>query len=178
MGWRELYLRRQQEGRCLKCGAADRPQDRRWCRACLDADKKRRTDALARGMCAYCDTSPRREGRTQCQACYDRYKRHDRVRRERRKDEAFQAYGGYVCACCGERERTFLQIDHVNNNGAEHRKQMGYTDGHGRIFRWLRKENYPPGFQVLCANCNWGKHMNGGTCPHQQRVCEPFTFIA
>jgi hypothetical protein len=31
----------------------------------------------------------------------------------------------------------------------------------------LRKNGFPEGFQVLCANCNIGRHINGGICPHE-----------
>src|ERR1039458_4628209 len=29
----------------------------------------------------------------------------------------FAAYGGYECKCCGETEKAFLTIDHINNDG-------------------------------------------------------------
>lgn len=82
------------------------------------------------------------------------------------KDAAFVAYGGWRCACCGETERTFLSIDHIDGNGRKMRKVHGQT---GQFYRWLRRCNYPAGFQVLCMNCNFGKHQNGGVCPHQVR---------
>ena len=80
------------------------------------------------------------------------------------------AYGGYKCACCGEMEPKFLTLDHVFNNGAEHRRSLGYTKGNGRggnLVTWLKKHRYPAGFQVLCMNCNFGKHTNKGICPHK-----------
>ena len=83
------------------------------------------------------------------------------------KDEVFKAYGGWKCACCGETEKLFLTIDHVLNDGAVHRKDIGH--GSIRTYRWLRKNNFPKGFQVLCMNCNFGKRMNNGRCPHQSR---------
>lgn len=78
--------------------------------------------------------------------------------------EVLRAYGGDppCCACCGERELVFLALDHVRNNGAADRQLIG--DSH-RIFRWLRRQGFPPGYQVLCHNCNWAKRMGG--CPHQ-----------
>jgi hypothetical protein len=85
---------------------------------------------------------------------------------------AFAAYGGPVCVCCAEREVALLTIDHVNNDGAAHRKLIGST-----LDRWLKKNGYPPGFQVLCRNCNWGKHVNNGICPHQACKPEPFVFV-
>ena len=69
---------------------------------------------------------------------------------------------GRSCVCCGESEELFLTIDHVNNDGAEHRRAIGPD-----ICAWLLKNDFPEGFQVLCYNCNCGKQRNGGTCPHQ-----------
>jgi hypothetical protein len=81
--------------------------------------------------------------------------------------EVFKAYGGYKCACCGERNPHFLSIDHVNNDGAKMRKSGVHSRGGTHFYHWLRKNKFPKGFQVLCMNCNIGKHRNGGLCPHQ-----------
>jgi len=84
------------------------------------------------------------------------------------KEAVYNAYGGYVCACCGETEKSFLTIDHVNNDGAEHRKQIRKKSANGtQVYRWLIKNNFPGGFQVLCWNCQWGKVKNNGICPHR-----------
>jgi hypothetical protein len=87
--------------------------------------------------------------------------------------EVMAAYGGPRCACCGESEEKFLSIDHVNNDGAEHRRNIGYGEGNGkgasgRTLVWLKRNGFPEGFQVLCMNCNFGKQRNGGVCPHQE----------
>lgn len=67
------------------------------------------------------------------------------------------------CACCGEKELAFLTIDHIKGGGNKHKKRIGK----GILFyRWLKRNNYPKGFQVLCMNCNWGKYIKG-VCPHQ-----------
>lgn len=35
------------------------------------------------------------------------------------------------------------------------------------FYRWLRKHSYPKGnFRLLCFNCNCGRELNGGICPH------------
>lgn len=67
------------------------------------------------------------------------------------------------CSCCGETEYMFLEIDHTNGGGNNHRKSIGKD----RIESWLIKNNFPKGFGVLCCNCNKGKHLNGGICPHK-----------
>lgn len=81
--------------------------------------------------------------------------------------EVFAAYGGNRCACCGETEPMFLTIDHVENDGAKMRREGVHSRGGTQFYQWLRKNGFPPGFQVLCMNCNLGKHRNGGICPHQ-----------
>lgn len=83
------------------------------------------------------------------------------------RHEAMMAYGGYECACCGETEPGFLTLDHANNDGSSHRKEIG-NRGAG-IFAWLKKHGYPKGFQILCFNCNCGKARNKGICPHHER---------
>ena len=84
------------------------------------------------------------------------------------RHEAILRYGGYRCRCCGESEPKFLTLDHVNNDGSAHRKEIR-NRGSG-IFKWLKDHDYPSGFQVLCMNCNHGKALNGGVCPHQDRA--------
>jgi hypothetical protein len=74
-----------------------------------------------------------------------------------------------TCACCGEKEIKFLCLDHINNDGAEHRRQIsGGGSGRGAgVYAWSVKNNYPPIFQVLCYNCNCAKGFYG-ECPHKQ----------
>lgn len=98
-------------------------------------------------------------------------RKYSKAKHARIKDAVFAAYGGYVCACCGDKEPKFLTLDHVNNDGAAFRRLIagnrqaaGYT-----TYRWLAKRGFPDGYQVLCMNCNHGKRMNAGICPHQTR---------
>lgn len=89
-------------------------------------------------------------------------------RRKQVRHEVYMAYGGYCCACCGESEPAFLSIDHVNNDGAEHKRRENLVTGE-QMYRWLKRHGFPPGFQILCMNCQWGKRNNNGVCPHQVR---------
>jgi len=73
-------------------------------------------------------------------------------------------YGG-KCACCGENTIEFLGIDHIYGNGNSHRKEL--KKHRLNIYEYLRKNNYPKGFQVLCHNCNLAKGFYG-KCPHQK----------
>jgi hypothetical protein len=87
------------------------------------------------------------------------------------REAVFQAYGGWKCACCGETEPLFLTLDHVANNGAEDRRRIGgkQTAAGYRTYAYLYARDFPPGYQILCANCQHGKRMNHGVCPHQVR---------
>jgi hypothetical protein len=72
------------------------------------------------------------------------------------------------CACCGESHIEFLTIDHINGGGCQHRKRIGKLGG-WVFYRWLINNNFPEGFQVLCANCNLGKGICG-ECPHKNET--------
>lgn len=80
------------------------------------------------------------------------------------QNQAIMAYGGYRCAWCGIDEPLVLAIDHVNNDGNEHRKVIGAKGGVA-LYKWLRDQGYPEGFQVLCMNCNHAKYRNKGVLP-------------
>ena len=90
------------------------------------------------------------------------------------KEAVYAAYGGYVCACCGETEPLFLSVDHINNDGYAARKRGEHGSG-GRVYYWLCKQyketgSWPEGFQILCMNCQHGKARNNGICPHREGV--------
>ena len=90
----------------------------------------------------------------------------ERKYRARIRQEVIAAYGG-KCTCCGESTPEFLVIDHTNNDGAAHRKEIGAAGG-STIYKWLKKNDYPEGFQVLCHNCNMAKGFYG-QCPHSMK---------
>jgi hypothetical protein len=92
-----------------------------------------------------------------------------RHRNFRDRVEAFKAYGGFRCACCGQEEFSFLSLDHIDGSGNEDRKiRLGNkTQGGHHLYRNLKQETYPVGFQVLCMNCQVGKRDNFGICPHK-----------
>jgi hypothetical protein len=90
------------------------------------------------------------------------------------KDEMIKAYGG-KCICCGETEKAFLTIDHINGRGKEHRAFVTGSDGKKSyrmsgavLYGWLRKHGWPKdNYQLLCMNCNFAKSHNPGGCPHE-----------
>lgn len=91
--------------------------------------------------------------------------------RDKQRLEVLQHYSdGYAkCKCCGETTLIFLTIHHENLDGAAHRRMLYETQGKSgqALYRWIRQNNYPSGFSVLCLNCNWAKSHGG--CPHENR---------
>ena len=67
------------------------------------------------------------------------------------------------CNCKGCREICveFLCIDHKKKRT---KKEKGLT---GKSFyKYLKENNYPEGYQVLCFSCNFVKELYNGKCPH------------
>ena len=127
----------------------------------------------SQNICITCATDPAMPNYVQCEWCRTKQRIRQKRTRDELKREVYAHYGNGKCACCGETEWTFLTIDHINNDGTKHRKELRYHSacGHG-FYVWLRKNKYPEGFQILCQNCNVGKWRNGGICPHQTNVME------
>jgi hypothetical protein len=92
--------------------------------------------------------------------------------RQRLRLEILKHYGGDppVCACCGEDHIEFLSIDHIDGRGNEHRIELNKTGG---FYSWLKVNNSPPGFRVLCHNCNQS-YGHYGYCPHKNPNGIPF----
>ena len=85
--------------------------------------------------------------------------KHHETHLEQRR-QCIEAYGG-ACQCCGEARYEFLAIDHINGGGRKHRQEVG-----GKICRWLVANEFPPGFRILCHNCNMAIAFYG-ECPHK-----------
>lgn len=66
---------------------------------------------------------------------------------------------GKICSWCKEDDTESLEMDHIDNSGnCDRRKSWRFKT----IYRFLIDNNYPKSFQVLCANCNFSKSLNGG----------------
>jgi hypothetical protein len=91
------------------------------------------------------------------------------------------------CACCGEDFHVdFLALDHIAGrrqmDSETELKKLGYSSEfhHNTLARWIIKNNFPEGFQILCQNCNFAKGMKGNnnTCPHEtKRLEETFAMM-
>jgi hypothetical protein len=98
----------------------------------------------------------------------DYYRKAARESYRKLRQEILDHYG-HACVCCGVTGDLFLAVDHINNDGGDHRRALSNTKaGTTYVYRALRRLGFPQeGFQVLCHNCNSAKHLNGGVCPHQ-----------
>lgn len=67
------------------------------------------------------------------------------------------------CPGCDRTHLEFLTIDHINNDGAAHRRSINFKN----IYSWLIQNNFPPGFRVLCWCCNASRGKYG-YCPHER----------
>lgn len=84
--------------------------------------------------------------------------------------QILQHYSGQeipLCACCGDTHLEFLALDHINGGGTKHRKSYK-SNSSIHVYSQLRKTGFPPGFRVLCHNCNQALGAYG-YCPHQRQ---------
>lgn len=84
----------------------------------------------------------------------------------KRREKLIKGYGGR-CANCHETEPNFLELDHVNNDGAAHRRELGGKQG---VDRWAIKNGFPDRLQLLCANCHEAKTRTGDCTYRKNRV--------
>jgi hypothetical protein len=91
-----------------------------------------------------------------CRDCRPSLKNSKKLWWETKRRKVLTHYGNR-CARCGFTDQRALSIDHVEGGGAEHRRNLKSND----ICAWLMRNNFPPGFQILCMNCQWIKrHEN------------------
>jgi hypothetical protein len=168
-------------GLCVTCGKTPYVENKRECESCKvfrserqkreyhsrkkefrEKKKIQRDLWKSQGLCYNCGDNT--DGKPRCVRCRNTQKNRILMM----KDKCYEKYG-YKCNCCGETIKQFLTLDHINNDGANHRKLMKHeSDGSGKqLYCWIIKNNFPPIFQVLCYNCNIGKYLNGGICPHK-----------
>lgn len=128
--------------------------------------RRERHDRLkAQGVCITCGSNQAVSKQSRCDKCQAKHNKVTQASHAKLKQEVFEHYGGNRCACCGEvKDIKFLHIDHKNGGGNAHRRAIGGHSG-GKFYRWLKKNGFPVGYQVLCADCNTVKGYYG-ECPH------------
>lgn len=153
-------LERKALGLCRQCPEMA-VAGKRQCEKHSAGSKVHLRNLRARGLCQGC-CAPLDTDKARCQKCLD--KKNDKDLAERRS--VFEAYGAF-CSCCGESKEKFLSIDHIEDNGYEHRKEIGECGT--ALVKWAIKNRFPSSLRILCMNCNHGRSRNGGVCPHEQK---------
>mgnify|MGYP001342050660 CR=1 FL=1 len=83
------------------------------------------------------------------------------------KNEVFTKYSGNKkphCACCEYDELDGLTIDHIDGR----QEGICLDEEADKLWRCLKRNKFPKGFQVLCFNCNSAK-SDKGICPHKSK---------
>jgi len=86
-----------------------------------------------------------------------------KIRKIKLKFEIISHYSNNKMECmkCGFKDMRALSIDHIHGGGRKHRKQLGIISN---FYEWLKKNNYPEGYQVLCMNCQFIKRLENKEC--------------
>ncbi len=124
--------------------------------------RKLRAKRIQQGLCATCGVEPLVSPRQDCLSCLDASKERTSSWRRDLRAKVLAAYRDR-CACCGETEEQFLNLDHVDSaprkNGV---REVGYA-----TYQRAVAEDFPPTLQLLCYNCNLGREKNEDRqCPH------------
>lgn len=161
----EFYVRnKSRDGLCV------------WCKPCQAKEQaKRQKNNAEKGLCR-CGKL-RREGRKGCDSCLDsavrscrrdahEHRARSKAANYKNKIAAFVAYGN-KCSCCPEDLTEFLEIDHVGGWGKYHKNAGGSRISGGQLYLWLKAEDYPGGFRLLCGSCHTAISYQG-YCPHEK----------
>ena len=87
----------------------------------------------------------------------EKYAQQSKDSKARIRQRIFEKYGR-VCARCGFDDCRILTLDHVLNNGAEERKEIGIR---GTYYRALDPQ-FESEYQILCMNCQFVKRIEEG----------------
>jgi hypothetical protein len=128
---------------------------------------KARTRVLTESrLCQRCRIPLEEDDKSKCRDCRDICNRMERELSKELKKQVIEHYGG-SCRCCRESNLHFLTLDHIDGGGAKLRKEGKHPNGGINLYRWIIRHSFPDYLQVLCFNCNCGRSINRGICPHQ-----------
>jgi hypothetical protein len=163
-------------GPCEQCASrAATGRHRGLCRSCWDVASGQRARERAvcaarrdNGLCPKCGDPPE-DGRINCRRCLDVFRAHRGPYTERLRGLVYEHYGNR-CVCCGETERCFLSIDHINGHPLTWQERRKHTGGGYGPYAKIIRAGFPEDIRILCHNCNHGRELNGGVCPHGNGV--------
>lgn len=106
----------------------------------------------------------------------DQYNASKYIYRQKMKIKVLAYYSNedIRCAKCGEDDIDVLNLDHINNDGAEHRRKAGIAGRNStgmNSYEAIARDGFPDGLQVLCANCNLKKEIER---KRKKRLSNPF----
>lgn len=168
------------KGGCAYCSGTAM-QGKTICKKCRNKRRKITKRKKKEGICYQSGCwNPAMPGLRDC------YKhRHARLEKQRDLKQQVLDHYGQKCNCtcgCGVTRFEHLTVDHINNDGARHRKSSKSGGGHA-FYRTIIKENFPDDLQILCWNCNCAKQFYGGcdstgslqrvTIPEQLSLLDP-----
>jgi len=145
-------------GICAYCKKNQKVNGKTHCQSCINRKKAKHNDKKASGICcgSGCHNPPQ-YNKTRCNECVAKLKsRYAQLRLE------VLTHYGLKCNCmceCTISNIKHLTIDHINNDGASHRKTVGSGES---FYKWIIKNDFPDFLQVLCWNCNCAKQYFGG----------------
>jgi len=161
------------KGLCRHCGKPRERLEVQRCNACAKKDseraKERHNEYVAQGLCGKCGKSRERKDISICNACNNKLLNNNYRHRERYRYTVISAYtkGKMCCMHCGSPIYEVLEVDHIDNNGTQHREEVGGT---GTImYRWIMANDYPDFLQVLCSTCHRFKTTTG-TLPTREKI--------
>lgn len=113
-----------------------------------------------RGVCNICYNKGQRQ---RFSGVYkERHKQIQKNYKDKVRKQLHDAYGN-KCACCSESTPEFLELDHINGGGNQHRKKEKRD-----LYSVAREEGYPKDkYRLLCSNCNHSLGIKG-YCPHNK----------
>ena len=135
---------------CTKCKKRSTPTSKRLCEYCRKLERDSYKDRQRRGICGICGN--KLTGHKLCFKCQEKSRRRMKLFRL----DVLKHYGQLKCKKCKIADNRVLDLDHIYGGGKKDRKKHGF--GHG-FYYWLKRNNYQKGYQILCRNCNWIKHL-------------------
>lgn len=105
------------------------------------------------GHQGYCKPCVSQKAKTHYQAYPELDLARSHARQVKKKIEVLGHYSNGIptCTICRETRLGCLSIDHINGGGNAHRRSLKKSMGVD-FYAWLRQNNYPEGYQVLCMN--------------------------
>lgn len=152
------YIKYKELGLCLRCGN-ERDIGKSRCSTChkkhLQYQQNSHEKRIKNGICRYCSINPIEHCESMCLKCATKLKIKAKGLYQNIRTECIEQYGG-KCKCCKNPNKKYLQLDHIHNDGALHRKTIGKKS----LYVWAKNNNFPDILQLLCANCHQAKTTN------------------